>query len=45
MEKPEGCPDEIFNVMKQAWHPDPTLRPSFKDTLINLKNIQASLQD
>lgn len=40
MEKPEGCPDEIYKIMKHAWHLDPTLRPTFKDTLIKLREIQ-----
>ncbi len=45
MEKPEGCPDDVYNLMKHTWHLDPTLRPSFKEILINLKNIQLNLHD
>lgn len=40
MEKPEYCPDEIYSLMKAAWHLDPTLRPSFKEALHRLREIQ-----
>lgn len=40
MEKPEGCPDEIYKLMRHAWNLDPTLRPTFKETLVKLKDIQ-----
>ena len=41
MEKPDGCPDEIYAIMKEAWLFDRTLRPTFNATLIKLNKIKA----
>lgn len=30
MEQPEGCPDDIYNVMLQCWQEDPMSRPRFQ---------------
>jgi c-src tyrosine kinase len=38
MEAPEGCPPEIYNVMKQAWELNPENRPTFKAVLHTLDN-------
>lgn len=42
MEAPEGCPPEIYEMMRQAWDLQPSRRPSFHDLkskLLHLKNI------
>lgn len=44
MEKPDGCPDEIYSLMKEAWEFDRTLRPTFSQTLIKLDKIKTKLQ-
>ncbi|CAF0995435.1 unnamed protein product, partial [Brachionus calyciflorus] len=43
MEKPDGCPDEIYLLMKETWHYDRTLRPTFSQTLKNLHKIKAKI--
>lgn len=43
MEKPDGCPDEIYSLMKDTWHFDRTLRPTFSQTLKNLYKIKAKI--
>lgn len=42
MEAPEGCPTEIYEMMRQAWDLNPLRRPTFHDLkskLLHLKNI------
>ena len=43
MDKPDGCPDEIYGVMKDAWEYDRTLRPTFSNTLIKLNKIKSKI--
>ncbi|KAF4532664.1 hypothetical protein B566_EDAN002899 [Ephemera danica] len=31
MEAPEGCPPEVYEIMKQAWDLQPEKRPTFKE--------------
>lgn len=41
MEAPEGCPTEIYEMMRQAWDLVPQRRPTFHDLkakLLVLKN-------
>lgn len=41
MEAPEGCPPEIYEMMRQAWDLNPLRRPTFhelKSKLLHLKN-------
>ena len=42
MEPPDGCPQEIGDIMRQAWHADPDRRPSFSQVLERLKHITGS---
>ena len=30
MERPDGCPEQIFDVMGHCWSIDPVRRPTFK---------------
>ncbi|XP_073841385.1 C-terminal Src kinase isoform X2 [Musca autumnalis] len=44
MEAPEGCPPEIYEMMRQAWDLNPAKRPTFaelKVKLLHLKNNTA----
>ncbi len=43
MEKPDGCPDEIYTLMQETWRPDRTVRPSFSQMLVKLRKIQAKI--
>lgn len=43
MEKPDGCPDEIYALMKECWEFDRTLRPTFSQTVLKLRDIKAKL--
>lgn len=41
MEAPEGCPSEIYEMMRQSWDLNPTKRPMFSELkmkLLQLKN-------
>ncbi|XP_068993762.1 ALK tyrosine kinase receptor isoform X2 [Neodiprion pinetum] len=42
LERPAGCPDPIYGVMTQCWHPHPEDRPSFS-TIV--ERIGYCLQD
>jgi c-src tyrosine kinase len=40
MEAPEGCPAQVFNIMKDAWNLDADKRPTFvkaRDSLEKFK--------
>ncbi|CAF1093407.1 unnamed protein product [Rotaria sp. Silwood1] len=39
MEPPDGCPIEICDIMRQAWHADSDRRPSFSEILGRLKRV------
>lgn len=41
MEAPEGCPPEIYTIMKQAWELKPEERPTFNAVLGRLNNLRA----
>lgn len=30
MDCPDGCPEVVYNIMKQCWNLDPAARPSFQ---------------
>lgn len=40
MEAPEGCPTEIYDIMKQAWHIDPDKRPTFASVSTKLDKMR-----
>jgi c-src tyrosine kinase len=42
MEAPDGCPKEIYDIMRQAWELEPSDRPTFKEVLVTLENIRAT---
>lgn len=41
MEAPEGCPTEIYDIMKQAWDLEPDNRPTFSEVLKTLEHLRA----
>ncbi|XP_013414147.1 tyrosine-protein kinase CSK [Lingula anatina] len=41
MEKPEGCPNEVYEVMRKAWDLDPARRPTFADVKVELEKLRA----
>lgn len=41
MEPPDGCPQEVAEIMRQSWHADPDRRPSFTQVLERLKRLNS----
>ncbi|CAG5127528.1 unnamed protein product [Candidula unifasciata] len=41
MEAPEGCPAEIYVIMKHAWELRPEDRPTFNEVLSKLNNLRS----
>lgn len=40
MEAPEGCPAEIYEMIRAAWEPIPENRPTFSEMLLRLENLR-----
>ncbi|CAH1796828.1 unnamed protein product [Owenia fusiformis] len=40
MESPDGCPKEVYDIMRKAWELDPRNRPTFAQTLPLLDRIR-----
>nr|CAD7591862.1 unnamed protein product [Timema genevievae] len=40
MEAPEGCPSEVYEMMRQAWDLQPDRRPSFHDLKGKLEQLK-----
>ena len=43
MEAPDGCPPEIYEIMKQSWNLDPEKRPSFASIFVKLETMRKSV--
>lgn len=41
MEAPEGCPSEVYEMMKRAWNLTPSKRPTFLELQLELYKLQA----
>ena len=41
MDAPDGCPEAVYNVMKQCWILDPVVRPCFRLLKETMENIRA----
>jgi len=39
MEAPEGCPQQVYTIMKEAWELDPAARPTFIQARDNLNTF------
>ncbi|GBP31580.1 Megakaryocyte-associated tyrosine-protein kinase [Eumeta japonica] len=44
MEAPEGCPSELYDVMRAAWDQEPVHRPTFQQTRIRLADLKDAQQ-
>lgn len=42
MEAPEGCPPEVYEIMRQAWDLNPEKRPKFVDVKAKLEQLKQS---
>lgn len=42
MEQPEGCPNEIYEMMLKCWDLNPMKRPTFRDLAEKLSKLKAS---
>ncbi|XP_077298311.1 tyrosine-protein kinase CSK-like [Arctopsyche grandis] len=42
MEAPEGCPPELYDLMRQAWDLNPDTRPTFSQAKSKLAQLKAS---
>ncbi|XP_018322667.1 tyrosine-protein kinase CSK isoform X2 [Agrilus planipennis] len=40
MEAPEGCPPEVYEIMRQAWDLNPDNRPTFKEVKSKLQQLK-----
>jgi c-src tyrosine kinase len=40
MEAPEGCPPEVYEIMRQAWDLNPEKRPTFQDVKAKLAHLK-----
>jgi len=45
MEAPEGCPREVYKIMRRAWSAEPQDRPSFADILKELEELANNTAD
>ena len=43
MDVPDGCPDGIYEIMKECWDKDASARPSFASNERKLRNISVQL--
>ncbi|XP_013778262.1 tyrosine-protein kinase CSK-like [Limulus polyphemus] len=41
MEAPEGCPPEVYEIMRQAWDLDQDKRPTFAEVLKHLEHLRS----
>lgn len=41
LEKPKECPETLHQLMRQCWSKEPSLRPSFSEIMISLKDMQS----
>lgn len=42
MEAPDGCPSEIYEMMRQAWDLNPLRRPTFQELKVKLLQLKLS---
>lgn len=40
MESPDGCPPEVYAIMKDCWDMDPDRRPDFRSLLPKIDRIK-----
>lgn len=42
LEKPDGCSDAVYQIMRDCWNPNPKSRPTFDDLVTRLENMAVS---
>jgi RYK receptor-like tyrosine kinase len=45
LKRPPRCPQQVYDLYKQCWHPAPTSRPSLKEIFSGLINYSVSLEN
>ncbi|NXT68687.1 MERTK kinase, partial [Chaetops frenatus] len=43
LKKPEGCLDELYEIMSECWRADPATRPSFSQLKVQLEKLLENL--
>ncbi|KAJ8245354.1 hypothetical protein GJAV_G00269870 [Gymnothorax javanicus] len=43
--QPEFCPDALYNVMIECWHPKPERRPTFSELVSRISSMFSSFSD
>ncbi|XP_078343668.1 angiopoietin-1 receptor-like [Oculina patagonica] len=39
LEKPDGCSEEMYQIMRSCWNPNPSARPTFEQIVIQLSSM------
>lgn len=42
MDAPDGCPPQVYDLMKRAWNLNPDLRPTFHEVRILLGHLRST---
>jgi fibroblast growth factor receptor 1 len=45
MEKPSGCSEEVYSIMKICWNSNPMLRPCFTNLVDNFEKLLSFARD
>ncbi|XP_053149934.1 tyrosine-protein kinase JAK2 isoform X2 [Hemicordylus capensis] len=43
LQRPDGCPDEVYAIMTDCWNNNASLRPSFRDLAVRVDRIRESM--
>jgi serine/threonine protein kinase len=44
LDQPPACPKEVYELMQQAWHADPVLRPNFAAMTLSLSTLTSTVE-
>ena len=45
MERPDECPSEVYQIMRECWHSNPVLRPNFAKLHHDIKKLAFQVND